>query len=160
MGGITWGYNTLILSFDPNFLGHPTSSQPIKTQIADGGSCLSPTFPLHLLAPLFFFNNKKIAIKLKLNYPVNLRIQRGYLQQLPHLGGRKMSVRIIPNDPATSLPPRLMEVVGSNKDSELGEKIIFFQPPSLPPTSHFCFMSPDIRKKNMCCFVCLTNKEA
>lgn len=91
-----------------------------------------------------------------------LRIQAGYVQPTaPHLGGRKMSVRIIPNDPATSLPPRLMEVDCKSKDSELGEKIIFFQPPSLPPTSHFCFMSPDIRKqKTRVVFVCFTGKEA
>ena len=29
INGVYWGYNPLILNFDPNFLGHPSNSVPL-----------------------------------------------------------------------------------------------------------------------------------
>ena len=40
MNGVFWGYNPLILTFDPNFLGHP-STIPIERRDNDGSKFLA-----------------------------------------------------------------------------------------------------------------------
>ena len=36
-GGIPWGYNPLILTFDPNFLGHPSTLSKFNMEPENDG---------------------------------------------------------------------------------------------------------------------------
>ena len=53
INGVYWGYNPLILTFDPNFLGHPS-----RCAEWDGNIYLSP-FPIEKMWPFFTFRYTK-----------------------------------------------------------------------------------------------------